>query len=149
MNSVGQENIHGTWDDHDFGHDDRGGDYEFKTQSQELFLDFFAVPKDSERRALEGVYYSTLVNDDKIKLIFLDNRYHRDLYSKPDGDFLGKQQWDWLEFQLNNLPDTVKTTLVITGLTVLQTNWFRTNIGENWYRFPQARERLLKVLQGN
>src|SRR5262245_15045829 len=35
-----------TWDDHDFGKNDAGGEWLLKDESQKLFLDFFEVPPD-------------------------------------------------------------------------------------------------------
>jgi len=47
-----------TWDDHDYGANDAGADYAKKRESQQLFQDFFDVPKDSPRRKQEGVYHA-------------------------------------------------------------------------------------------
>ncbi|MBL8261319.1 MAG: alkaline phosphatase family protein [Xanthomonadaceae bacterium] len=47
-----------TWDDHDFGEDDAGGDYPMKEQSRGIFLDFWGEPADSQRRGRDGVYTS-------------------------------------------------------------------------------------------
>src|SRR5262249_9540800 len=38
-----------TWDDHDFGVNDGGADYARRRESQQLFLDFFNVPRESPR----------------------------------------------------------------------------------------------------
>ena len=45
-----------TWDDHDLGANDAGGDYPKKDESQKIFLDFFGDPDDSPRRHRPGVY---------------------------------------------------------------------------------------------
>ena len=39
-----------TWDDHDFGKNDAGVEWELKEQAQKLFLDFFGAAADSPRR---------------------------------------------------------------------------------------------------
>src|SRR5687768_2005085 len=52
--------ILGTWDDHDYGRNDAGLEFPVKKQSQQVFLDFFGVPKDSPRRKQEGVYSSDI-----------------------------------------------------------------------------------------
>lgn len=83
--------IDGTWDDHDYGINDGGKEFQFKTESQSLFLDFLDVPKDSPRRFREGVFTSKLfslhdpsVSKNKqykrqhVKLILLDVRSHRE-----------------------------------------------------------------------
>jgi len=40
-------NIIGTWDDHDYGLNDGGVEFKAKQGSQQAFLDFMGVPKDS------------------------------------------------------------------------------------------------------
>lgn len=71
--------ILGTWDDHDYGQDDVGAEYPRKRESQQAFLDFFAVPPDDPRRTQEGVYSSQVVGPPgkRIQLILLDGRYFR------------------------------------------------------------------------
>ena len=39
-----------TWDNHDYGHHSAGEEFPLKRESQEIFLDFFGEPADSERR---------------------------------------------------------------------------------------------------
>src|SRR5262245_61892099 len=41
----------GTWDDHDYGKNDAGAEWEHKDEAQAAFLDFFGVAKDDPRRA--------------------------------------------------------------------------------------------------
>jgi hypothetical protein len=45
-----------TWDDHDYGTNDGGADFPAKAEAKRAFLEFFADPPDSPRRAREGVY---------------------------------------------------------------------------------------------
>ena len=47
--------VHATWDDHDYGGNDAGAEYSRKKESQQVFLDFFEVPKDDPRRSRAGV----------------------------------------------------------------------------------------------
>ena len=87
----------GTWDDHDFGLNDAGHEYENRSASQQLFLNFMDVPPGNARRRQEGVYSSHLMTTETgqlIKLILLDVRFHRTEY-RPDwtGQMLGEQQW--------------------------------------------------------
>lgn len=48
--------IVGTWDDHDYGLNDAGKEYEGKDASQQLMLDFLDEAPDSQRRKQQGVY---------------------------------------------------------------------------------------------
>jgi alkaline phosphatase D len=68
-----------TWDDHDFGEDDAGGDYPQKSASREIFLDFWNEPVDSPRRTRDGVYASYVFgpSGQRVQVILLDLRYNR------------------------------------------------------------------------
>jgi len=71
--------IIGTWDDHDYGKNDAGVEWEVKAEAQQLFLDFIDVPKEDARREREGVYHSETFTTAKgsVKVILLDTRYFR------------------------------------------------------------------------
>lgn len=146
VETIGQENIYGTWDDHDFGLNNAGIEYEFRKESQKAFLDFFKVPMNSPRRQLEGVYNSALVNEGRVHIVLLDNRYHKDLYTNKTGDFLGEEQWTWFENELNSQPPTVKVTLIVSGLQVLPDDVLRSRFGETWAKLPLSRERLVETI---
>ncbi|GMP82023.1 hypothetical protein CsSME_00036510 [Camellia sinensis var. sinensis] len=92
----------GTWDDHDYGLNDAGKEFDGKITNQRLMLDFLDEPQDSPRRKQAGVYASYTFGPAgrQVKVILLDTRYHRDpLFS--DGSILGNSQWTWLEKELN------------------------------------------------
>lgn len=48
----------GTWDDHDYGLNDAGKEFDRKVVNQRLMLDFLDEPLDSPRRKQAGVYAS-------------------------------------------------------------------------------------------
>ena len=48
----------GTWDDHDYGLNDAGKEFDRKAINQRLMLDFLDEPLDSPRRKQAGVYAS-------------------------------------------------------------------------------------------
>ena len=81
--------------------------------SQQVFLDFFRDPPDSERRRRPGVYTSQVFGPagKRVQIILLDTRYFRSpLKPAPKGDprgpylptddptatMLGDTQWGWL-----------------------------------------------------
>jgi alkaline phosphatase D len=68
-----------TWDDHDYGVNDGGGDYPMKEAAQRIFLDFFEVPPDSPRRKREGIYDAKIFGPEgkRVQVILLDTRYFR------------------------------------------------------------------------
>lgn len=131
----------GTWDDHDFGNNDVGGEYPKKKESQQLFLDFFDVPYDSPRRKQEGVYFSQIYGegDKQVKIILLDTRYFRE---KPgeNADILGEAQWLWLEKELRET--TAKINIIASSIQFIAND----HNFEKWGHFPRSRDRLLKLI---
>jgi len=79
----------GIWDDHDFGKNNGGNEYENRSQSQQLFLDFMGAPPDSPLRSRPGIYTSYEFGPPgrRAKVILLDLRYFRD--PVPTGRFGG------------------------------------------------------------
>ena len=124
--------ITGTWDDHDYGLNDGGEEFVAKKESQQAFLDFMDVPKDSPRRKREGVYSSQLIpkSNGLVKIINLDTRYFRTGLTddkgkgkrfKPNppgvGTILGDAQWKWLEEELTSSKATFN--LIVTSIQFL------------------------------
>ena len=151
-----------TWDDHDYGTNDSGGDFPAKAMSQQVFLDFFGVPKDSPRRQREGVYHAETFGPPgrRVQIILLDTRYNRgplafvpDPEDPTDGGryvantdanatLLGAAQWAWLEEQLHE-PAQVR----IIGSSIQVVN--ETAGGEKWANFPAERKKLFELLWAN
>ena len=147
-----------TWDDHDYGVNDGGVEYPKKRESQQVFLDFFGVPKDSPRRNREGVYHSEVHGPDgkRVQFILLDTRYFRSpLLRRPAGEpgsrpymsnndpattILGEAQWKWLEEQLR-IPADLR--IIASSIQVVPEDhgW------EKWMNFPHERERLFKLIR--
>ncbi|MGH8197280.1 MAG: alkaline phosphatase D family protein [Steroidobacteraceae bacterium] len=75
-----------TWDDHDFGENDAGGDYPLKEESRQIFLDFWDEPAGSPRRDRDGVYASYLFGPPgkRVQVILPDLRYNRTPLLKAD-----------------------------------------------------------------
>jgi alkaline phosphatase D len=147
------------WDDHDYGKNDAGAEYPKKDESQQVFLDFFEVPKDSPRRAQKGVYNAAVFGPPgkRVQLILLDGRYFRSPLKRgkrepgmtytpyvanndPDVTILGEEQWKWLGEQLQQ-PAEVR--LIGSGIQVVaEDHGF-----EKWMNFPKERERLFQLLR--
>ncbi|EKF31225.1 hypothetical protein MOQ_004942 [Trypanosoma cruzi marinkellei] len=120
--------VMGVWDDHDMGKNDGGAEYADKEVTQQFFLDFLGVAKNSPRRKQKGVYvFETVpfraldstasVNpatsaaikelhslyDHAVCFLLLDARYFREPSNATrSGDMLGEVQWKWLEERLRN-----------------------------------------------
>lgn len=147
--------IIGTWDDHDYGKNDAGAAWEFKKESQQLFLDFFDIPKNSPRRLQQGIYTSHIFEIEKgsIKVIILDTRYFRSPlkksiseekrytpYQNNEGTLLGDQQWKWLEEELErNYSDFV---IIVSSIQFLSSE----HGFETWGNFPHEVNRLKRLL---
>ncbi len=147
-----------TWDDHDFGGEDAGAEYPKKKESQEAFLDFFSVPKDSPRRKQEGVYHAAVLGPAgrRVQVILLDTRYFRSPLKKdlkrprnlgqyvpntdPDVTMLGESQWKWLSEQLK-VPAEVRLLCSSIQL-VAEDHGF-----EKWMNLPAERARLYKLIR--
>lgn len=147
-----------TWDDHDYGVNDGGFDYPKRDESQEIFLDFFGVKKDSPRRQQKGVYHAVTFGppDKRVQVILLDTRYFRSRLKKaakklpdkgpyvPDDaatvTMLGAEQWQWLEKQLQQ---PAQLRLVCSSVQVIPEDhgW------EKWMNFPKERDKLYKLIR--
>jgi alkaline phosphatase D len=148
-----------TWDDHDYGKNDAGGDFAYKEQSQRLFVDFWSIPPDDPRRARPGVYHAASYGppDQRIQVILLDTRYFRSPLKPsdqvgapgkerylPDDDpaktMLGDAQWSWLAERLRE-PATVR--LIVSSIQVVADGhgW------ERWGNFPRERQRLYDLVR--
>lgn len=142
-----------TWDDHDYGIDDAGGDFSGKVASQKVFLDFFEEPAESPRRRREGVYGSWVFGPEgkRVQLILLDTRYFRSPLKKNSGKayvantdanatILGEAQWKWLEQQLK-FPAELR--LIGSSIQVVAED----HPFEKWINIPHERERFFRLLR--
>ena len=151
-----------TWDDHDLGANDAGGEYPKKKEAQKLFLDFFGIPADSPRRRQEGVYHSQLFGPkgQRAQVILLDTRYFRSRLKTgfkpgepgegrrgryvpnddPAATILGPQQWAWLEEQLK-VPAEFR--ILCSSFQAVADE----HGSEMWGNFPRERRRLLDLIR--
>lgn len=149
----------GTWDDHDYGKNDAGAEWEHKDEAQQAFLDFFGVPKGDPRRARKGVYQAEIFGPPgkRVQVILLDTRYHRSPVQKapfdprtriaaavpntdPGATFLGEEQWKWLEEQLKK-PAEVR--LLASSIQVVPDQ----HPFEKWANIPKERDRLYALIK--
>ena len=147
-----------TWDDHDYGVNDGGGDFALKGEAEALFLDFWQVPADDPRRAREGVYGSFSFGPDgkRVQVILLDTRYFRsplrptdepnakgkERYMpdpSPDKTMLGAAQWRWLE---ETLREPAGLRIIASSIQVIA----EAHGLERWGNLPAERARLYRLL---
>lgn len=151
-----------TWDDHDFGRDDAGAEFELRAESQRVFLDFLGAEAGDPRRHREGVYWSAVYGPvgQRVQVILLDARYFRSPLRKgfaggepgegyrgryvpnddPAATVLGEAQWSWLKQQLQQ---PAELRVIGSSYQVLsnQHGW------EMWGNFPRERARLFKLIR--
>ena len=144
-----------TWDDHDYGGNDKGADFEHKETAAKLFHDFWQMKP--ERPQDQGIYYARTygVEGKRVQIIMLDTRSFRsDLRKKtnsfkywgryepigdPDRTMLGKGQWAWLEEQLQEAADV---RLIVTSVQLLAAG----HGFERWGNLPLERERFFQLI---
>jgi alkaline phosphatase D len=143
------------WDDHDYGMSDGGASFPYKTQSAELFYEFWQ--RKPEPHDGGGIYYSRVYGPPgrRVQIIMLDTRTFRsDLKPKtpdfpyfgkysPDDDpaktMLGAAQWAWLESELKK-PAEIR--FLVSSIQVLAEGHGK----ERWGNLPRERDRLLRLI---
>jgi len=136
--------IIGVWDDHDYGLNNAGKNFQHKNLTQQLWLDFLDEPKNSPRRKQAGLYESYYIgNSSRIKVILLDVRYFKEPSSifKPNGtDLLGSEQWEWLEKELKE--NTAEYVVIGSGIQIIPDDRL---VPEHWY--SGNRDRLFALIR--
>lgn len=147
-----------TWDDHDYGKNDAGVELPHKRLSQQLFLEYWAVPAGDPRRQREGIYSAQTFGPTqrRVQVILLDTRYFRSPLARvalrlpdsgpyladsdPAKTLLGDAQWAWLREQLLQ---PAQLRLVVSSIQVLAVGhqW------ERWETMPRERQRLFDLIR--
>ena len=144
-----------TWDDHDYGRNDAGGDFPFKRITRRLFDDFWR--SDEARRARPGVWDARIYGPPgrRVQIILLDTRSFRSPWPRrpptvswrgpygPDASvaptMLGAEQWAWLEGELRK---PAELRFIVSSVQVLAEH----HGFERWGHFPRERERLTALI---
>jgi len=158
-----------TWDDHDYGKNDVGAEWEGKEASKEAFMEFFETPADSPLRKRGGVYDAKIFGPEgkRVQVILLDTRWFRGPLRKmtkdevkeeraktkkkvgrylPDENsestMLGEEQWEWLVAELKK---PAELRLLVSSIQVIpnEHGW------EKWGNLPRERKKLLDVIRDN
>lgn len=157
----------GTWDDHDYGKNDAGAEFEGKEAAKEAFMEFFATPEDSPLRKRGGIYDAKIFGPEgkRVQVILLDTRWFRGPLRKmtkeelraaraesgkkvghylpdeeSDSTILGEEQWAWLEEQLKK-PAELRFLVSSIQVLALDHGW------EKWGNLPKERKRLLDLIR--
>lgn len=145
--------VTGTWDDHDYGVNDGGKEWEIKEDAKQQFIRFMGIPGSDDIHKHEGIYHAVdiLHPMGKVRILNLDTRTFRDSLTPsgdPDrryevnetGDILGEAQWDWLASQLSDT--SVNLFVINSSIQVIAEDhgW------EKWANLPHARNRLFELI---
>lgn len=141
------------WDDHDYGRNDAGKEFELKEGSKRIMLDFFGEPADSPRRQRPGNYDAVVVGPEgqRVQVLLLDTRWFRDPlraggvsrryvpHDEAGHTVLGEAQWSWLEAQLS-VPADLR--FLVSGIQLeVDEHPF-----ESWGLFPAERRRMFDLI---
>ncbi len=152
---VAEVPVIGTWDDHDYGLNDGGVEFEAKAASQQALLDFLGVPGEHARRQREGVYaaHSYTFGKHTAKVLVLDTRYFRSPLRKDStgvkrylphqqagGTVLGGKQWQWLERELRS--SKADFNIIVSSIQLLSGE----HGFESWGLFPAQTQKLLDLI---
>lgn len=145
-----------TWDDHDYGLNDAGSDYQMKEESRRLFLDFWKEPPSSNRRKHKGIYDARIFGPEgkRVQVILLDTRFFRGPLRKgpkrtggpyyPNDDkkvpLLGSDQWKWLESQLLQ---PAEFRIVVSSIQLVAESAGQ----ETWSNLPHERQRFFRLIK--
>ncbi len=148
-----------TWDDHDFGKNDAGVEFELKQDAKELMLETLGKPQDTAMPNRPGVYHSATYGPagQRVQIIMLDTRWFRSALKEtdepgaagkeryvPDTDpsktMLGATQWAWLKDQFEQPADL---RLLVSSIQVIADGhgW------EAWRTMPLEREKLYSIIE--
>ena len=145
LHSLMPDRVMATWDDHDYGKNDAGKDYDRKEESRRAFVKFWGNPDRSD-----GVYLSKDwgPRGKCVRVILLDTRYNRDFLPRKrkgtsEGDILGESQWRWLEGELLR----PGADLVLIGSSIQFVS--EKHPYEKWANFPKAKKRFFQLIARN
>lgn len=88
---------YGVWDDHDYGKNNGGMDFQYKNQAKEIFQTFFAqTGKVATSNITQGHGVGFALKLRNQMFYFLDNRSFRSGFKDVDGTHIGEAQEKWL-----------------------------------------------------
>ena len=141
--------VYGTWDDHDYGLNNAGRDYQHKNRSRADLFAFLDVPKNNPAYQRTGAYQSYDISPN-VKLILLDNRYFKSEYApKAYND----------PYPLTRKEQSSRRTMALARTTPPKFNcqhtYYRIGIQvlspnhrfEKWLNYPNEYQRLIQLLQ--
>jgi alkaline phosphatase D len=163
IGSKGRLPILPIWDDHDYGLNDGGADFELRDETKQLFLDFYDIPPEDPRSSRPGLYHSYSFGPagQRVQVILLDQRYFRGSFKSASAadranytagrerylvdpasteTILGEAQWAWLEEQFLQ-PASVRIVVASFQLAVAGHGF------ERWGLIPAELQRFYDLIE--
>ena len=172
QNKMLEGGVHGTWDDHDYGGNDRGYELKGKVERRDAYFEFLGVKRSKYNNNRQGVYSSVEFGQqpNQVKVIFLDTRYNRSKHCIPSvgsnpfvpqgaifacltrlitaglnlctNDGEVLGEEQWAWLERELKESTASIHIIVSSIQVLTTN----AVVESWGHFPIERERLLTLI---
>ncbi|MBY0563342.1 MAG: alkaline phosphatase family protein [Hyphomonadaceae bacterium] len=144
-----------TWDDHDLGWNDGGGDFSGRQMAQRIFESFWRV--EGRFAGRDGIWDARVFGPEgrRVQFILLDTRSGRTpltrlpqstpngryaLSEDPDQRMLSDAQWQWLEAQLREPADI---RFIVSSIQVLADG----HAWEAWRLMPREQARLYETVR--
>ncbi len=144
-----------TWDDHDMGWNDGGGDFSGKEMARRIFEGFWGPADQSASR--DGIYQSRIFGPEgrRVQFILLDTRSGRTSLTRlaqpgqngrygpstdPNQHMLSEAQWAWLAGEMAKPADL---RFVISSIQVLADG----HAWEAWATMPREQARLYQTIR--
>ena len=156
-----------TWDDHNYGKNDAGAEFQGKQAAKNAFMDFFGTARDAAMRQRGGIYDARIFGPEgkRVQVILLDTRWFRGPLKRmpkeewkalrkekgkwngpylpaatSDSTILGPKQWDWLTSELKKPADL---RLIVSSIQVVPIDhgW------EKWGNLPKERRKLFGLIR--
>lgn len=153
-----------TWDDHDFGLNDAGAEFEHAVEMEDLYLQFARVAEQDPRRVHPGVYYARTFGPagKRVQVILLDTRSFRSRllpdertdeekkalqiagrylpHTDSSMTLLGKTQWMWFA---DRLREPAELRLIGSSIQFVAGE----KGVESWGNFPHEQRRLYSLIE--
>lgn len=147
-NFIKKTKILAIWDDHDYGKNDAGKEFEHKYLTKKIFLNYWYKEHNlnlfNQLFQQEGLYHSYIIQlkNYEILIILLDTRWFKVLKSNSNENetILGEVQWNWLEKQFQRQADLI---LLVSSIQILPEE----HRFEKWYDIPNEKKKLIELIQ--
>lgn len=119
------------WDDHDYGPNNSGTEFEQKDTSLKVFKEMWPM---QNQAAQKGIYFTFIHKE--AQFFMLDGRY----FKIPEETLLGDEQMMWLLEELKKSTSTFK--FIVSGIQILADSDY-----ENLRKYPKQYDQLMTFIE--